>query len=531
MNKTKLLPGRIIFLCIITILLNLVSFPAYTQTITIYWNDVKQEIDGFGASAAFKQADNLKKFPAATRTEILDLLFSQTTGIGLSMVRNMVGDGSMSEWGNDIDGPIETIEPQNGNWNFNAVDEQIWFMKEAEARGCTRFYSTVWSPPRWMKDNNSCINGGSVISSMYDEYAEYLYQYVHEYMANRNNITIYAISVANEPNLSTGYSSCKWTGEQFRTLIRDHVGPRFNSSNTKIIVGEDSNWSEGPANATLNDSSAAQYLDIVASHNYNNSSYNAFSNAQSKNKKVWQTEVSNLGNNDSSMSDGMKWARQIHNFLINAQGNSWCYWWTICYKVNPAKGEALININTSNNTYFTNKRLYTMGNYSKFIRPGWYRIATSTSSSNGVLVSAFKNTSTNDFAIVAINENGNTQTRSFTIDGNAVSSVTPYVSSSSSDLAELSPISVTNGTFSASLPANSVTTFSSGGTPVGNLGDVNNDNSIDIIDALLIAQYYVGLDPAGFDVSVADVNCDGRVDIVDALLIAQYYVGLVSEFC
>jgi hypothetical protein len=61
------------------------------------------------------------------------------------------------------------------------------------------------------------------------------------------------------------------------------------------------------------------------------------------------------------------------------------------------------------------------------------------------------------------------------------------------------------------------------------LGDVNNSGEIDIIDALMIAQYYVGLDPSGFVASAADANCSGGIDIVDALLVAQYYVGLVSE--
>jgi len=60
-------------------------------------------------------------------------------------------------------------------------------------------------------------------------------------------------------------------------------------------------------------------------------------------------------------------------------------------------------------------------------------------------------------------------------------------------------------------------------------GDVNLSGEVDIIDALLVAQYYVGLDPAGFDFSAADVNCSGGIDIIDALLIAQYYVGLVSD--
>jgi serpin B len=62
------------------------------------------------------------------------------------------------------------------------------------------------------------------------------------------------------------------------------------------------------------------------------------------------------------------------------------------------------------------------------------------------------------------------------------------------------------------------------------LGDVNGSGGIDIVDALLTAQYYVGIEPPGFQNSAADVNADGSINIVDALLIAQYYVGLISEF-
>ena len=61
-------------------------------------------------------------------------------------------------------------------------------------------------------------------------------------------------------------------------------------------------------------------------------------------------------------------------------------------------------------------------------------------------------------------------------------------------------------------------------------GDVNNNGSTDIIDALLTAQYYVGLDPIGFFPEEADVNASGTINIVDALLIAQYYVGLITVF-
>jgi predicted esterase len=62
------------------------------------------------------------------------------------------------------------------------------------------------------------------------------------------------------------------------------------------------------------------------------------------------------------------------------------------------------------------------------------------------------------------------------------------------------------------------------------LGDVNGSGTIDIVDALLIAQAYVGLNPSGYNEACADTNCSGSVDIVDALLLAQMYVGLISSF-
>jgi beta-glucanase (GH16 family) len=60
------------------------------------------------------------------------------------------------------------------------------------------------------------------------------------------------------------------------------------------------------------------------------------------------------------------------------------------------------------------------------------------------------------------------------------------------------------------------------------LGDVNCSGGIDIVDALLTAQSYVGLNPVTFNACAADVNRSGSIDIVDALRMAQCYVGLVS---
>ena len=64
-----------------------------------------------------------------------------------------------------------------------------------------------------------------------------------------------------------------------------------------------------------------------------------------------------------------------------------------------------------------------------------------------------------------------------------------------------------------------------------NVGDVNGDNAINLLDALWILQYYNGV--RTFDDSAfkrADVNNSNKVDLVDALMIMKYYNGEIKSF-
>jgi O-glycosyl hydrolase len=109
------------------------------------------------------------------------------------------------------------------------------------------------------------------------------------------------------------------------------------------------------------------------------------------------------------------------------------------------------------------KRFWIMGNYSRFVRPGWMRVSTSGTVPSGVALSAYINPTNNALAIVAINKNTSSTGVSFYISGGAPCSLTPYETSASKSLGQGSAVSVSQSRLTVTLTAQSVTTFV--GTP------------------------------------------------------------------
>ncbi|HEY8344615.1 MAG TPA: carbohydrate binding domain-containing protein [Bacillota bacterium] len=437
-------------------LINIVAIDslAAVPTCTVDWRDERQVIDGFGGSGAFHQAANLMEYPELEKELILDLLFSQERGIGLSIVRNIIGDGG--DWGEKIDGPTPSIEPEEGVWNWSGDEDQIWLMNEAKKRGCTRFMSTAWSPPAWMKTNNSVIRGGELRPDKYQAYAEYLANYVRGYKEH-HNIEIYAVSITNEPDLSTDYSSCRWTGRQLLDFIKNYLTPTLKRENVevKVMMPETMNFGEHYALETLYDPEAARGVDIIGTHAYDFKAM-PLPVAKSLNKAVWQTEVSNIGFNDGSIDDGLKYAKLLHDHMTISEVNAWLFWWLVAYK----PGEALIHLDTTYKTFTTFKRLYTIGNYSRFVRPGYVRINAYSNPAPDIYVTAYKDKASGKFAIVAINNGNEERTIEFNLNKfPRVKAVIPYRTSDTENLSKLGKIPVAKRAFRADLKAKSVTTF------------------------------------------------------------------------
>src|ERR1700683_680471 len=407
------------------------------QTATVTWSHVDQIIDGFGASTADETLT-----PAQ-----FTFFFSTGPGdIGLSLLRTEVPD----------DGSCTTV---NATCAGQVTDTQL-----AIANG-VRVWSTPWSPPASMKTNGSvdCTAGtgnGVLIPASYSAYATYLANYVKS-LKSLYNINLYALSVQNEPDGCHSYESTIWTAAQFDTFIKTNLGPTFASaglSSTLIMMPETSHYTSlaSFAGATMDDPAAAYYVGIIAWHDYDHvaSVTNPYA---SQNKAYWETEASAApGTNgeasgpslcggcwDPSIQDALMWAQIVDDRIAVANANAW-NWWVVFGDDNVNAGLV------EGNSPVVSKRAYMLGNYSKFVWPGFHRIDETHTPQSGVLVSAYQNASTGDLVIVALNQNASSVSQSFTLNGAMVSSVTPWITSASLNLAAQSDVDVAGGSFTYS---------------------------------------------------------------------------------
>ena len=400
---------------------------------TVNWTNVFQSIDGFGASSAWQsiwttaQGDMFFSTNNGTGRSKNGTNFSFTGG-GLSLLRTRIAPGAT------------TVE--------NSL------MQMAQARGA-KVWSSPWSPQASFKSNGN-LNGGGFVGNTanYQAYANQLAGYVVN-LKNTYGINLYALSVQNEPDAKvTTYESCNWTAQQ----IHDFIPYLYNAlaagnvASTKIILPESQNWPDySNLVATAMSDSTSNLVNIVADHNYDGKNGPASLVKNSYGKPLWETEVSLLSGSDSNITNGVYYAGRIHLFLTVAQANAWHYWWLM-------PGNSTGNQGLTDTNGVPAKRMFALGQFSRFVRPNYYRIG---ANNPGVAqISAYKDSLSPSFAIVAINSNTSASiVQTFGLTNFNASSVTPWITSASLSLAVQTPVGVTNSSFTYTLPPLSVVTF------------------------------------------------------------------------
>jgi O-glycosyl hydrolase len=215
------------------------------------------------------------------------------------------------------------------------------------------------------------------------------------------------------------------------------------------------------------DSAAWSAFDIMGVHQYETQvgyAWPADVNGGVKDKEIWQTEMSGVSHWPESgpstdIANGIAVARWIHSALTVGEASAWLYWWYKSYFNNNNEGLGLMLSNNINDAPAT-KRYYTMGNFSRYIRPDvFHAVRVAGPSPADVMVSAYKGDN-DEVVIVAINETGQAVDIPIAITGGTVpAAMVPHVTTASENWAEGAAVPVTDGSLQAALPSMSVTTF------------------------------------------------------------------------
>jgi O-glycosyl hydrolase len=431
--------------------------PAVTG-VTVDFGTQEQLIRGFGGATVW-----LGQMPSAVATA----LFSPTSGLNLSILRVRIDPEGSASGGGAHNQPYETSQ-----W-----DEELANGKEAVAANPNAIvFASPWTPPASMKTSstsqpyNSCAEGsgycgGYLNPTSYAAYASYLEDFVSFFNTNAG-FDLYAISMQNEPDANVTYESCFWTAQQMDTWVANNASTITSDKySTKFIMPESEDFNPAQAATALTDMSAVGQISIVAGHIYQFPTYGpivAYSWPTGVNpKELWMTEFGPLSGAQLTFAQALSpYAISIHNSLVTGQYNAYVWWGAFGYATgscSTSAGTCGLVDNSGNVTVMGEM----MGQYSKFVLPGYYRYDATANPSANVYVSAYAGTDsgTQHYVIVAINAGSSAVDQPFTIQNATVTSMTPYQSTSSGGLAPQSAITVTGGAFTYALPAQSITTF------------------------------------------------------------------------
>jgi len=253
-----------------------------------------------------------------------------------------------------------------------------------------------------------------------------------------NGAPLYAISVQNEPDWDPSYEGCVWTATDMRDFIKNQ-GELIIA--TRLLAPELVNNNQSYVNTILSDDAAVANLDIVGTHLYGGG---IIENqlAKTKSKEVWMTE--HLDTN-TTYTANLNTAVEIHDCFTKANFNAYIWWY----------GKRFYGLIGQDGN--VTKRGYIMSQFARFIKQGAVRLGTNTNSLSNVLISAYKNG--NKKIIVAINDRTENVKQKFIISNASMGDVIPYTTTSLKNAEQGANITVSNNTFTYTLPSNSITTF------------------------------------------------------------------------
>ncbi len=373
-----------------------------------------QSMVGFGGAFTESSAYNLSRVNKDVRMQAIKDYFDPVEGLGYTIGRVSIHgcDFSLNSYTYIEEGDKELK-------TFDIKRDKEWvipLIKDAEeiAGRSIELLASPWSPPAFMKDNNSMIHGGKLLPEYRDSWAKYYVKFIEEY--RKMGLTIWGLTVQNEPAAVQRWDSCIYTGEEERDFVKNHLGPVLQNSSASdvnlLIWDHNRDIMEERAKAVLSDPEAAKYVWGTGFHWYVSEAFENVGKVHDlfPNKGLLFTEGCQEGGvHFNSFATGERYARNMIGDF-----NNWCQGyldWNLFldntggpnHVNNLCDSPIIVDIFPEKLVHQSS--YYYIGHFSKFIRPNALRIGL-LNHHDEILATAFKNEDSS-IALVLLNETDN----------------------------------------------------------------------------------------------------------------------------
>jgi O-glycosyl hydrolase len=409
------------------------------------------------------------------RNALADAVYG-SNGLRLNIARYNIGGSSASQQGMRPGGLVRSYLNSNGTYDWSVDANQRWWLSAAISRGANITEAFSNSPPWFMTisgDTRGAAGcGDNLQSSQNNAFAEYLTEVV-KHFRDSWGVTFRTLDPLNEPNATwwciTGRQEGAHIGRSQQSTLVQLVGEKLVSkglTGTTVSAPDETSPSETIGSINAYSTTAKNYISQINTHTYSGNATdktNVRNLANSLGKRLWMSEVdgSSGTHNHNDISAGMWLAARITEDINYIRPAAWVHWQVIedeANMISENQNWGLIHADMagSSQSYSFTKKYYVMGNYTKFIRPGYRIIA----SGDSRAVTAY-NPSTSTLVIVLYNNTTSNSSVNYNLTGftTVAGPATVYRTSASENLVQLSNITISNRQFTATANANSVTTY------------------------------------------------------------------------
>ncbi len=233
-----------------------------------------QEILGFGGALTQSACYVLSTIRKELSDEILDEYFSKDK-LNYQFARISIGscDFSLNSYSYSYKNDLSDFNINND------LKYVIPIIKTVQNRNMgLQIISSPWSPPKFMKDNNSLVMGGKLLSKYKKLWANYLVKYVQSYKSY--GIPISYMTIQNEPNAKQLWESCLYSATEEADLLKNYLFPTFKEHGlkTKFLIwdhNKDIVLERGIE--TLIDNNCLDYASGIAFHWYTGGHFESLS--------------------------------------------------------------------------------------------------------------------------------------------------------------------------------------------------------------------------------------------------------------